>query len=55
MSLTFKILSGMALAAALGPSGAQGLVTEKNISLAMAQTIANAAMAKCKEMGYRVW
>jgi uncharacterized protein GlcG (DUF336 family) len=54
MSLTFKILGGMALAAVLGPSGAQGLVTEKNISLAMAQTIANAAMAKCKEMGYRV-
>ena len=33
---------------------AQGLVVEKNISLGMAQTIANAAMEKCKEMGYRV-
>ncbi len=33
---------------------AQGLVVQKNISLGMAQTIANAAMEKCKEMGYRV-
>ena len=30
------------------------MVTQKNISLAMAQTIANGAMDKCKEMGYRV-
>ena len=29
-------------------------MTQKNISLAMAQTIANGAMDKCKEMGYRV-
>jgi uncharacterized protein GlcG (DUF336 family) len=55
MSRTLKILCGAALATALGsPAQAQGLVTEKNISLAMAQTIANAAMAKCQEMGYRV-
>ena len=55
MSSTLKILGGMALAAALWSSAhAQGLVTEKNISLAMAQTIANAAMEKCKAMGFRV-
>src|SRR6266403_3726380 len=51
----WKILGGMAFAAALWSSArAQGLVAEKNISLAMAQTIANAAMEKCKEMGFRV-
>jgi hypothetical protein len=55
MSSTLKNLGGMVLAAALWSSAhAQGLVTEKNISLAMAQTIANAAMEKCKEMGFRV-
>src|SRR6266550_976715 len=55
MSSTLKILAGMAFAAALWSSArAQGLVAEKNISLAMAQTIANAAMEKCKEMGFRV-
>lgn len=55
MSPTLKILGALAIVAVLDPSAqAQGLVTEKNISLAMAQTIANAAMEKCKEMGYRV-
>jgi uncharacterized protein GlcG (DUF336 family) len=55
MSPTLKVLVAMAIATALGPfAHAQGLVNEKNISLAMAQTIANAAMEKCKEMGYRV-
>jgi uncharacterized protein GlcG (DUF336 family) len=55
MSSTLKILGAAALAAALSSSGhAQGLVTQKNISLAMAQTIANAAMEKCKQMGYKV-
>ena len=55
MSPTLRIIGAMAFAAVLGPvAQAQGLVTEKNISLAMAQTIANTAMEKCKEMGYRV-
>jgi uncharacterized protein GlcG (DUF336 family) len=55
MASTLKFLGGMALAAALCSSvHSQGLVTERNISLAMAQTIANAAMDKCKEMGFRV-
>ena len=55
MSSTFRYLGGMMVAAALSSSvHAQGLVTQKNIPLAMAQTIANAAMEKCKEMGYKV-
>jgi uncharacterized protein GlcG (DUF336 family) len=54
MSSTLKILGGIALATALSPAHSQGLVAERNISLGMAQTIANAAMEKLKEMGYRV-
>jgi uncharacterized protein GlcG (DUF336 family) len=33
---------------------AQGLITEKNIPLAMAQTIASAALQQCESMGYKV-
>lgn len=55
MSSTLKILAATVLAASLPLSvHAQGLISEKNISLAMAQTIASAAMAKCKELGFRV-
>jgi len=51
----FKGLAGTAVAAILSwPASAQGLVTEKNISLAMAQTIANAALEQCKSMGFKV-
>lgn len=54
MSLS-KIVAGLSLSLALSaPAGAQGLVTEKNISLAMAQTIANAALAQCQSMGFKV-
>lgn len=35
-------------------AGAQGVVTQKNISLALAQTIANAALAQCESMGFKV-
>src|SRR3954465_14645499 len=35
-------------------AGAQGLVTQKNVSLAMAQSIAQAAVAKCESMGFKV-
>ena len=53
MSSTLKILGRIAVSVALSSAlYAQGLVSEKNISLAMAQTIANAAMEKCKEMGF---
>jgi len=55
MSRSIGILGAMALTAALASAAqAQGLVTERNISLGMAQTIANAAMDKCKELGFRV-
>ena len=55
MASRLRMFGGIALAAALSSSAhAQGLVVEKNISLAMAQTIANAAMDKCKEMGFKV-
>jgi uncharacterized protein GlcG (DUF336 family) len=50
-----KGFAGFAVAAAVSSgTGAQGLVTEKNISLAMAQTIANAALAQCYSMGFKV-
>ena len=43
----------MALSAiALRPAAAQGLVTERNLSLPMAKTIAEAALAACKAKGY---
>jgi uncharacterized protein GlcG (DUF336 family) len=55
MTSTLKILGGIAVAAALSSSAhAQSLVSEKNISLAMAQVIANGAMEKCKEMGFKI-
>ena len=55
MSSMLKILGGIAVSVALSSAPyAQSLVSEKNIPLAMAQTIANAAMEKCKEMGFKV-
>ena len=50
-----KTLVGAAAVIALSsPGHSQGLITEKNIPLAMAQTIANAALAQCQSMGFRV-
>jgi uncharacterized protein GlcG (DUF336 family) len=50
-----KAIFGFSIAAALSsPAIAQGLVTQKNISLAMAQTIAQAALAQCESMGFKV-
>src|SRR5215469_15680132 len=55
MSSISKGLVGFAVAAVLSsPLGAQGIVTQKNITLALAQTIANAAIAQCRSMGYKV-
>jgi uncharacterized protein GlcG (DUF336 family) len=55
MSSLIKGFGILAVAAALAsPAAAQGLLTEKNISLAMAQTVANAALEKCQSLGYRV-
>jgi uncharacterized protein GlcG (DUF336 family) len=55
MSSILKILGGIVCAAALcSGASAQGLVSQKNIPLAMAKTIAEAAMDKCKELGFKV-
>src|SRR5262245_50034560 len=55
MSPISKTLASSALAAVLSlPANAQGIVTQKNITLALAQTIANAAIAQCRTMGYRI-
>lgn len=55
MSPISKGLAGFAVAGVLSsPAGAQGLVTQQNIPLAMAQTIANAALAQCSSMGFKV-
>jgi uncharacterized protein GlcG (DUF336 family) len=55
MSPIMKTLAALAAIAALSsPVHAEGLVTEKNIPLAMAQAIANGALEQCKSMGFRV-
>jgi uncharacterized protein GlcG (DUF336 family) len=55
MSPSSKGLAGFALAAVLSsPASAQGIITQKNITLALAQTIANAAIAQCRTMGYKI-
>ena len=53
MSCTLKAWLGIGLAViASGPAAPQGLVTERNLSLPMAKTIAEAALAACKSKGY---
>jgi uncharacterized protein GlcG (DUF336 family) len=55
MSPIWKSFACFTVAGALSsPAIAQGLLIEKNIPLAMAQTIANAALAQCQSMGYKV-
>jgi uncharacterized protein GlcG (DUF336 family) len=55
MSPIWKSFACLTVAGVLSsPAIAQGLVIEKNIPLAMAQTIANAALAQCQSMGYKV-
>ncbi len=53
MSCMLRACLGIALAA-IGTRSvvAQGLVTERNLSLPMAKTIAEAALAACKAKGY---
>jgi uncharacterized protein GlcG (DUF336 family) len=54
MSPLSKAFASIAAAAVLSsPAGAQ-VLTQKNVSLAMAQTIANAALAQCESMGFKV-
>ena len=55
MSSNSKAFASFVITALLAsPARAQGLVNQKNIPLAMAQSIANAALAQCENMGYRV-
>jgi uncharacterized protein GlcG (DUF336 family) len=55
MSSMSKIFGGVAWVVALCSSAsAQGLVSQKNIPLPMAMTIAEAAMDKCAELGFKV-
>ena len=55
MSPTSKAFAGLAVTAVLSSTvAAQGLVTQNNIPLAMAQIIAQAALAQCESMGFKV-
>ena len=55
MSQFAKAVTGLAVAAAFtSPAAAQGVVTQRSISLPMAQNIANAVIAKCQSMGYKI-
>ena len=55
MSQIAKTITGLAIAAVLSsPAVAQGVVTRRSISLPMAQTIANAVIAKCRSMGFKI-
>lgn len=55
MSRILTTVTGLALAAAFASTAwAQGLVTQKNIPLAMAETIAQGALAQCQSMGFKV-
>ena len=53
MSYTFKTLLAICLALTLSTlASAQGLVTQRNLSLPMAKTIAEAALGACKAKGF---
>jgi uncharacterized protein GlcG (DUF336 family) len=55
MSHTLKVLAGIGIGAVLtlpGRAAPQGLVTERNLSLALARTIAEATIAECKSKGF---
>lgn len=55
MSRILTTVTGLGLAAAFASTAlAQGLVTQKNIPLAMAETIAQGALAQCQSMGFKV-
>ena len=55
MSPMTKFLAGAAVAALLAtPAGAQGVLTQKNVSLELARAIADAALAKCRAMGFKI-
>ena len=53
MSGTLKSLAGIGIVLILpGGMTAQGVVTERNLSLALAKTIAEATLAECKSKGF---
>jgi uncharacterized protein GlcG (DUF336 family) len=53
MSDTLKRLAGIGIVLILpGGMTAQGVVTERNLSLALAKTIAEATLAECKSKGF---
>src|ERR1700692_3779677 len=54
MSSKLKFLGAMTAAAVLSSSAQAQLANERNLTLAMAQAIANGAMESCKAMGYKV-
>jgi len=55
MSPLTKMLAALAAVIALSSSAdAQGVVTQKNVSLALAQSIAQAALEKCQSLGFKV-
>jgi uncharacterized protein GlcG (DUF336 family) len=53
-TLKMLVAIGAGVMAVSQSAQAQGLVTEKAMPLAMAQTIANGAMDACKAMGYKI-
>jgi uncharacterized protein GlcG (DUF336 family) len=54
MSPISKGLASFAVAAALSSPASAQVLTQKNVSVAMAQVIANAALAQCQSMGFKV-
>ena len=54
MFYTLRAVAGIVIAVILSGRAAasQGLVTQRNLSLAMAKTIAEAALAECKSKGF---
>jgi uncharacterized protein GlcG (DUF336 family) len=53
MDCKLKVLTGIGIALVLaGPVVAQGVVMQRNLSLAMAKTMAEAALAECKSKGF---
>jgi uncharacterized protein GlcG (DUF336 family) len=55
MSPKLKIFAALAATAALSSNAsAQSPVTQKNVSVGLAQEIASAALAQCQSMGFRV-
>jgi uncharacterized protein GlcG (DUF336 family) len=53
MSRPLTVLAGIGIVLALpGRAPAQGIVTERNLSLGLAKTIAEATLAECKSKGF---